>query len=145
MYLMPREQWIQFALTGTRTGKLAVTRADGTPHVTPIWFVIDSSADGDAIVFTTNQTTVKAKALRRDPRFAVCVDDQEPPYSYVLLEATATISEDLDALLHWATQLGARYMGADAAEQFGRRNAVPGELLVRAPITRVIAEADISA
>ena len=142
---MPREQWIQFVLTGTRTGKLAVTRADGTPHVTPIWFLIDSSPDGDALVFTTNHTTIKAKALRRSPRFSVCVDDQEPPYSYVLMEATATLSEDLDDLRHWAIRLGARYMGEDAAEQFGRRNAVPGELLVRAPITRVIAEADISA
>lgn len=145
MYLMPREQWIQFALTGTRTGKLAVTHADGRPHVTPIWFLIDSTPDGDALVFTTHHTTVKAAALRRDPRFSVCVDDQEPPYSYVLLEATATISEDLDDLLHWATRLGARYMGADQAENFGLRNAVAGELLVRASITRVIAQADISA
>ena len=141
---MPREQWIQFVLTGTRTGKLAVTRADGTPHVTPIWFLIDSTPDGDVLVFTTNHTTIKAKALRRAPRFSVCVDDQEPPYSYVLMEATATLSEDLDDLLHWATRLGARYMGEDAAEQFGRRNAVPGELLVRAPITKVIAQAEIS-
>jgi PPOX class probable F420-dependent enzyme len=132
-------------MTGTRTGKLAVTRADGTPHVTPIWFLIDSTPDGDAVIFTTNTTTVKAKALRRSARFSMCVDDQEPPYNYVLLDATATISEDLDDLLHWATRLGARYMGEDAAEQFGRRNAVPGELLIRAPITKVIAEAEISA
>ena len=141
---MPREQWIQFALTGTRTGKLAVIRADGTPHVTPIWFLIDSGADGDALVFTTYHTSIKAKALRRDPRFSVCVDDQQPPYSYVLMHATATLSEDLDDLRHWATRIGARYMGAAAAEQFGRRNAVPGEFLVRAPITKVIAQADIS-
>jgi PPOX class probable F420-dependent enzyme len=145
MYLMPREQWIQFALTGTRTGKLAVTRLDGTPHVTPTWFLIDSTADGDALVFTTHHTTVKARALRRDPRFSMCVDDQQPPYSYVLMTATATISEDLDDLLRWATRLGERYMGPDAAEPFGRRNAVPGELLVRATITKVIAQADISA
>ena len=145
MYLMPREQWIRFALAGTRTGKLAVTRADGTPHVTPIWFLIDSTPDGDAVIFTTSTSTVKARALRRSPRFSMCVDDQEPPYSHVLIEATATISEDLDDLRHWATRLGARYMGEDAAEQFGRRNAVPGELLIRAPITSVIAEAEISA
>jgi len=145
MYLMPREQWLRFASTGTRTGKLAVCRADGTPHVTPIWFVIDSTPEGDALVFTTHHTTVKAAALRRSPRFSVCVDDQEPPYSYVIFEATATISEDLDEMLRWATRLGARYMGEGAAEQFGRRNAVPGELLVRAPITKVIAQADISA
>src|SRR2546423_1273428 len=111
MYLMPREQWIRFALTGTRTGKLAITRADGTPLVTPIWFLIDSTSAGDALIFTTHHTTIKAKALRRSPRFSVCVDDQEPPYNYVLLEATATISENLDDLRHWATRLGARYMG----------------------------------
>jgi PPOX class probable F420-dependent enzyme len=145
MYLMPREQWIQFALTGTRTGKLAVIRADGAPHVTPIWFLIDSTDDGDALVFTTHHSSLKAKALRRDPRLSLCVDDQQPPYSYVQLRATATLSEDLDDLLHWATKLGARYMGADAAEEFGRRNAVPGELLVRAPITKVVAQAEISA
>lgn len=145
MYPMPREQWIQFALTGTRTGKLAVTRADGTPHVTPIWFLIDSTPDDDALIFTTHTSTIKAGAFRRDPRFSLCVDDQAPPYSYVQLEATATLKEDLDDLLHWATRLGERYMGADAAEQFGRRNAVPGELLVRAPITKVIAQADIAA
>lgn len=145
MYRMPREQWIQFALTGTRTGKLAVTRADGTPHVTPIWFLIDSTAGEDAVIFTTHHTSVKANVLRHSPRFSMCVDDQQPPYSYVLVDATATLSEDLDDLLHWATRIGARYMGEDKAEQFGRRNAVPGELLVRAPITKVIARADISA
>src|SRR5262245_33911749 len=99
MYLMPREQWIEFALSGTRTGKLAVCKADGTPHVTPIWFLIDSTADGDALVFTTNTSTVKAAAFRRDPRFSLCVDDQRPPYDFVLIQATATISEDLDDML----------------------------------------------
>jgi PPOX class probable F420-dependent enzyme len=142
---MPREQWIQFVLTGTRTGKLAITRTDGTPHVTPIWFLIDSTAEGDALVFTTHHTSLKARVLRHSPKFSLCVDDQEPPYSYVQLQATATMSEDLDDLLRWATLIGARYMGEDQAEQFGRRNAVPGEFLVRAPITKVIALADISA
>jgi PPOX class probable F420-dependent enzyme len=144
MYLMPREEWVQFVSSGTRTGKLAVNRADGTPHVTPVWFVIDSTAEGDVLVFTCHHTTVKAKALRRDPRFALCVDDSAPPFSFVLLEATATISEDLDALLHWATLIGGRYMGSDAADAFGRRNAVPGELLIRAPVSRVIAHAEIA-
>ena len=69
MYLMPREQWIQFASTGTRTGKLAVVRAYGAPHVTPIWFLIDSTPEGDALIFTTHTTTIKANAFRRDPRY----------------------------------------------------------------------------
>jgi hypothetical protein len=35
-------------------------------------------------------------------------------------------------------------MGADQAERFGRRNAVPGELVVRITPTKVIAEAGIT-
>jgi hypothetical protein len=35
-------------------------------------------------------------------------------------------------------------MGADRAAEFGRRNAVPGELLVRLHPDRVIATADVA-
>jgi hypothetical protein len=35
-------------------------------------------------------------------------------------------------------------MGEDRAEEFGRRNGVPGELLVRITPTRVIGERDIA-
>jgi len=129
-----------FLLEGTRTGKLAIVRADGSPHVTPTWFTLD----GDDLVLTTNGTSQKAKAIRRDARVAVCVDDQAPPYSYVMVRGTATLSDDLEELRRCATAVGARYMGADRAEEFGARNAVPGELLVRIMPTRVIAEAEIS-
>ena len=130
----------EFLLEGTRTGKVATTRADGRPHVTPIWFVLD----GDEIMFTTGATSVKAKTIRRDPRVCMCVDDQAPPYSYVMIEGTATLSDDLDELRRWATVIGGRYMGADRADAFGARNAVPGELLVRITSTRVVAEAAVA-
>jgi hypothetical protein len=61
-----------------------------------------------------------------------------------MVEGTASLSDDLDALLEWATSLGARYMGQDQAEAFGKRNAVPGELLVRITPTRVIFEKEIA-
>jgi hypothetical protein len=35
-------------------------------------------------------------------------------------------------------------MGPDRAEEFGRRNAVPGELLVRVTPERVIAETNVA-
>ena len=144
MHTMSRDEWHEFALAGTRTGKVAVTRANGAPHVTPIWFVLDSEGETDFIVFTTGSTSMKARALRRDPRFAMTVDDQAPPYSFVALEAEATLSEDLDELLTWATRLGGRYMGAEAADAFGKRNAVPGEYLVRGRITKVTALAEMA-
>jgi PPOX class probable F420-dependent enzyme len=140
MTQMTETEWRDFVMTGTRTGKLAVTRSDGRPHVTPVWFVLD----GDDVVLTTSSSGVKGRALRRDPNAALCVDDQEPPYSFVMIEGRATLSDDLGALLHWATMLGGRYMGPDTAQQFGARNAVPGELLVRLQVTRVIAQRDVA-
>ncbi|WP_026401872.1 PPOX class F420-dependent oxidoreductase [Actinomadura rifamycini] len=140
MEKMTDDEWRAFVTAGTRTGKCAVTRKDGAPHVTPIWFVLD----GDDLLFNTGASTVKGRALARDPRLSVCVDDQEPPYSFVLLRAVATLVEDLDEMRRWATAIGARYMGADRAEEFGARNAVPGEYLVRARITGVVAERDVA-
>ena len=129
-----------FLLEGTRTGKLATVRADGRPHVTPVWFVLD----GDDLMLTTGATSLKAKGIRRDDRACMCVDDQEPPYSYVMVEGTAALSDDLDELRRWATAIGGHYMGADRADEFGSRNAVPGELLVRITPSNVVAWADIA-
>jgi PPOX class probable F420-dependent enzyme len=140
MQKMTTEQWHEFVTAGTLTGKLAVTRADGRPHVTPIWFVLD----GGDIILNTGTDSIKGKALRRDPRVSLSVDDQQPPYSFVVIEGVAELSEDLGELRRWATLIGGRYMGADRAEEFGTRNAVPGELLVRIRPTRVTALADVA-
>lgn len=144
MRTMDRDEWIAFVSHGTRTGKLATVRKDGSPHVAPIWFLIEQAEDGDWIVFNTGADTAKGKALARDPRISVCVDDERPPFAFVQLTAEVELSENLDAMLPWATAIGGRYMGEEQAESFGRRNAVPGELLVRGRITKVIAQADVS-
>jgi PPOX class probable F420-dependent enzyme len=125
---------------GAPTAKLAVVRKDGSPFVTPIWFVMD----GDDLIFTTGADTVKGRTLLRDPRVSLCVDEERPPFAYVRMDGTASISEDPDELLRWATLLAGRYMGAEQAERFGRRNAVPGELLVRVRATRVRAVSGVA-
>lgn len=129
-----------FLLEGTRTGKLATVRKDGRPHVVPVWFVLD----GDTLVFTTGEASVKAANMRRDPRVAFCVDDETPPYAYIMIEGTASFCTDSDALLYWATRIAGRYMGEDLAEAYGKRNGVPGELLVHVTPTRVIFEKNIA-
>lgn len=140
MAKMSDSEWRAFVSEGTRTGKVAVVRQDGAAHVTPIWFVLD----GDDLVFTTGGESLKARALRRDPRVSVCVDDQTPPYSFVLIRGEAALSEDPAELRRWATVIGGRYMGEDRAEEFGARNGGPGEVLVRVRPTKVIAEKDIA-
>ncbi|MFG2811757.1 PPOX class F420-dependent oxidoreductase [Streptomyces sp. NPDC048410] len=137
---MTDEEWRAFVSDGTRTGKLATVRADGSPHIAPIWFLLD----GDELVFNTGEETVKGRNLARDPRVALCVNDDRPPFSFVVLNGQARLSEDLDDIRRWATRIAARYMGEDRAEEFGARNGVPGELLVRVHIDHVVAVQDLA-
>lgn len=137
---MTREQIREFLTHGTRTGKLAVLTPSGHPHVMPIWFVLD----GEDIVFNTGATTVKGKHILRDGRVSLAVDDERPPFAYVHVRGTATAEDNPPDMLAWATRIGARYMGEDRAEEFGRRNGVPGELLVRLTPERVIAETGVA-
>ncbi|MFD5569120.1 PPOX class F420-dependent oxidoreductase [Streptomyces cadmiisoli] len=132
---MTDTEWRDFVSQGTRTGKLSTVRADGSPHVTPIWFLLD----GREVVFNTAKESVKGRNLARDGRVAICVDDDRPPFDFVVLEGRARLSEDLDELRLWAGRIGARYMGEERAEEFGARNGVPGELLVRVAIDKVMA------
>jgi PPOX class probable F420-dependent enzyme len=129
-------------LTGSppRTGKLTTVCADGRPHVAPVWYVLE----GDAIVFNTGESTVKGRNLRRDPRAAICVDDERPPFSFVVVEGTVELSDDPEDLRRSATAIGARYMGPTRAEEFGVRNGVPGELVVRLRPVRVSSARDVA-
>jgi PPOX class probable F420-dependent enzyme len=130
----------QFLAHGTRTGKLSYLAASGRPLVTPVWFVVE----GDSLVFNTGKETTKGRALARDPRTSLCVDLEEPPYAFVQVQGDAELSEDPAELVRTATAIAARYVGAERAEEFGRRNGVPGELVVRLRPVKVVAVFDMT-
>ncbi|MFD7164658.1 PPOX class F420-dependent oxidoreductase [Streptomyces violascens] len=138
---MTSDEWRRFLSEGTRTGKLSTVRADGSPHIAPVWFLLD----GDDLVFNTGAETVKGRNMARDRRVALCVDDDRAPFGFVVVEGVAELSEELDEVRGWATRIAARYMGEDKAEEYGARNGVPGELLVRVRIDKVVALAEIAA
>jgi PPOX class probable F420-dependent enzyme len=132
-----------------RTGKLATVRADGRPHIAPVWFALDrSTAAADApigdLVLNTGADTVKGRNILRDPRVALCVDDDRPPFTFVTVEGVATVSDDPEGLRHWATVIGGRYMGDAQAAAYGARNGVPGELVVRLRPSRIVAQAGVA-
>jgi PPOX class probable F420-dependent enzyme len=131
---------VEFLSAGTRTGMLGYVAADGRPLVAPVWFVVDNGE----LVFNTGRDTAKGRALARDSRVVICVDDPTPPYSFVQVQGIATTQDDAEDLLEIATRIGGRYMGADRADEFGRRNAVPGELVVRVRPTKVNSAFDIA-
>ena len=137
---MNSQEYRDFLLSVPRTAKIATVREDGRPHVAPIWFDLDN----EIIVFTTWHTTVKAANLLRDPRVSLCVDDDKPPFAFVIVDAVASFDQDAGHLAYWARRIAGRYMGPDLAASYGRRNSVEGELLVRLTPIKVTAKKGIS-
>ena len=129
-----------FLQAGTRTGMLSFLAASGRPLVAPVWFILE----GDDLVFNTYKDTAKGRSLVRDPRISLCVDLEEPPYAFVQIQGDAELSEDPAEVVRTATTIAARYVGPGLAEEFGRRNGVPGELVVRVRPTKVVADFNVS-
>jgi PPOX class probable F420-dependent enzyme len=125
-----------FLEMGCRTAKIACVRKDGSPVVSPVWFILDNGE----LVFTTMITSLKYKLIHRDPRVSICVENDSYPYGFATIQGVATLHElPIDELLKWTTQIASRYVPQDLAAQFGRRNAVDGEILVRATIAKSFA------
>ena len=130
------EWWKDFVdALPARTAKVGVVRDDGSPQVAPVWI----ARDGEQIVFTTGANTVKGKAILRDGRVSLCLDNETPPFDFVTINGSTTTSTDPIALLEWATRIAGRYMGSEQAETYGRRNAVPPEMVVRVTPSKIIA------
>ena len=139
---MPKDEIKNFILQGTFTGKLGTINKDGTPHVVPIWYTVDGEGN---IIFNTGDKSVKAKNIRRVNRVRLCVDDQTPLFSFVIIDGIAEIiSDEPSEVYKWAKIIAARYMGYNKSEEYGRRNSAEGELLVKIKPIRVIGEKDIA-
>ena len=138
---MSTEERRAFLARGTRTGKVATVRADGSPHVAPVWFVLD----GDDLVFMTWHGSVKARSILRDGRTTVVVDEEVFPYSFVMVEGTATVSQDAEARERWAWRIAERYVPPHLVGQFAERNAADGEVVVRVVPRRVVARSAMAA
>lgn len=138
---MTKAEYTEFLTTPARCGKLATVREDGRPHVVPIWFVLD----GENLIFTAWHTSIKVKNILRDGRVAICIDEDTPPYHYVLIEGHAELMDSSpEAGKHWAGLIGGRYMGQDRAQEFGERNGVEGEWVFRLIPEKVIAYKDMT-
>ena len=124
-----------------RPGVLATVRADRRPHVAPVWYELD---DDGSLVFNTGEKTVKGRNLLQEGRASLCVDDDRPPFSFVVVEGAVEISADLAEVRRWATRIGGRYMGPERAEEYGARNGVAGELVVRLRPERVVSAQDLT-
>ena len=145
---MSKAEVARFLMQGTFTWKLATIKKDGSPHVVPIWFVVENGKGrGKAgnIILTTGDTSVKANNIQHDGRVSICIDDQKPPFSFVTIHGTAKIYPyKQKEVLEWATKIAERYVGKKNAKTYGEVNSGEGAVLVRIKPTRIIAEKDIT-
>ena len=141
MKKMNQEEIREFLMTGTFTGKLGTINKDGSTHITPIWYILD---ENNYITFTTYFKSVKAKNLLRDSRISICVDDQVPPFSFVIVHGIAKIDSQSADLLVLTTKIAERYMGKELSSGYGKRNAIEGELLVKVIPTKINGQKDIA-
>jgi PPOX class probable F420-dependent enzyme len=137
------DEVVEFLSAGTRTAMLGYLAADVRPLVAPVWFIVDN---GELVLNTRRESAKGAQA--RDSRVVICVDDPHPPYSFVAgcraAKKEASVHEGAEDLLDIATRIGGRYMGPHRAKEFGQRNAVSGELVVRVQPTKVISAFNIA-
>jgi PPOX class probable F420-dependent enzyme len=85
----------EFLSAGTRTAMLGYLAADGRPLVAPVWFIVDNGEP----VFNTGRASAKGRALVRDSRVVICVDDPHPPYSFVQVQGIASVHDGNEDLL----------------------------------------------
>ncbi len=99
-------------LKGRHFGKIATISKDGSPHLTPIWYLYE---DGKLIINTTTDR-VKFRNIRRDPRVSFLVDDG---YPYLMILGRARVANERDALKDIET-LAIRYTGQAAGKKSAR-------------------------
>ncbi len=98
---------------------LALVRKDGTPHLTPLWFMWD----GKHIVFNMSRERVKAKLMHQHPMAAIVIPDPANPYRY--LGFRGPVAEE--------TETGTEKVLGDLSEKYtGKRDfpVPPGQVRV---------------
>lgn len=102
-------------------GHLATVRANGTPHVTPLW--VDH--DGDAVLVNVRLDRVKAANMRERPDVAISVVDPRNPYRYLAITGRV-VSWSEDGWREHMDRLARRYMKVDRYPWFfaGEQRAI---------------------
>jgi PPOX class probable F420-dependent enzyme len=99
-----------------RVGRLATNRADGWPHVTPIWYVWE----GGRFVLSLGRSRRHLRNIAADPHVTLCVDEDprvtdltRSPRSVVCFGLAALV-EDEEGVRAGTRKVEDRYLPAEA-------------------------------
>ncbi len=118
-------------LNSTIPARLAFVGGSGQPHVTPIWFLW---RDG-TVVMSSFANSAKVRAIKNNPRIALTIDSEEPPYQVLRIRGAAEI-EIVDGIVddyitcahrYYGKALGDKWIAGlrGAATQMARITVVP--------------------
>jgi PPOX class probable F420-dependent enzyme len=107
-----KAEWQRF-LRGRRVAVLGTVGADGTPLLTPIWYLF---RDGQ-LLMRTGKESVKARNIAGDPRVSVCVQDERPPYASVTVYGKGSVEPTREGL---GAEMAKHYLGAVGAAGYQR-------------------------
>lgn len=113
--------------------RIACVREDGSPLVTPIWFIHHDNA----ICFTPRAQSEWFGCLKQDSRVALCIDEQNLPYRKMIVEGSAELLFDLGNDDDWRElyrNIAKRYVPADAAEAYVQNTIDQERALYRVPL-----------
>jgi PPOX class probable F420-dependent enzyme len=90
---------------------LTTLRADGSPHTTPVWFVLD----GPVLSVVTGESNAKIRNVQRDSRVSVAIDGSSP--DPIVGEGTAKVIEMARVADDLAHAFGLKYSGWDIRDE----------------------------
>ncbi|MBO0900075.1 TIGR03618 family F420-dependent PPOX class oxidoreductase [Cellulomonas sp. zg-ZUI22] len=111
---------------------LTTLRRDGSPHVTPVWFLLDD----DTFWIASSTVDVKVANMQRDPRVAIAVDG--PGARPAVAQGRAHVHHDIHAHASLLARFAAKYDGWDAADE---RQDGP-RVMIEVPVDRWLLRPD---
>ena len=87
---------------------LATLMPDGSPQVSPVWVDVE----GDRILVNTAEGRAKPRNVRRDPRVAISIHQQDNPYSSAFIRGRVVeiTHEGAEDHIH---KMAKKYLGQD--------------------------------
>jgi hypothetical protein len=120
----------QALLQSTIPARLAYVWTDNTPRVVPIWF----HWNGKEIVLATPPKAPKLKALRKNPKVALTIDDNVFPHKVLLVRGAARL-ETLKGVVPEYAMAAERYFGKEQGAAWVKQMGAMIQEMVRITVT----------
>ena len=127
------QQEIAAYLAETHVAHLVTIRANGRPHVAPVWFLAENA---HAFVMADNNA-LKVRNIRRNSAVSLSIATDQRPFKYVVMNGEAQVVEEDRAQM--VERICVRYDGPVRGVEFAKELLVGDRLkLIEILATRVI-------